>query len=166
MTMETFQPWNIGEPNGEERENCGVISSSTNLWEDWPCSSQHCIICDAPSYITYVLRGLCESTLLDTHFAWSDKESIEDFFRGYTKSVMKWTKEEWRINIYNNQHTYALFNESRNTPFIGTKHWNVVNDACKYDGSSAGIHSEHSSRILLSLNACGPNEFNCNDGTW
>ena len=68
--------------------------------------------------------------------------------------------------MYNNPDTHALFNESGSTPLIGTKYWNVVNDTCKYDKTNAGIHNEYSSRILLSLNTCGPNEYNCNDGTW
>ena len=105
--METFQPWSSGQPNGQEIENCGVISSDTNEWESWSCLSQHCIICDAPSHITYVLRGLCKSTLFDTHFAWSSEKSDYDFIRGYTKSVIELTKEGWKINVYNNQHTYA-----------------------------------------------------------
>ena len=166
MTLETFQPWSIGQPNGKEIENCGVINSDINEWEDWPCSSHHCIICDSPSHITYVLRGLCKSTLLDTHFAWSAMESNANLIRGYTKSAMVWTQKGYRINAYNNLHTYVLYNESRRTPIYGTKYWNVVNDSCKYDDSSTGLINEHSSRILLTFNTCGPNEFNCNDGTW
>ena len=103
---------------------------------------------------------------MDTHYAWTAKEGNYDLFRGYTKSVIEQTKEGWKINVYNNQQTYAQFNESRNSYLLGTKHWNVVNDACTYDVSSTGIHNEHSSRILLSLNTCEPYEFNCNDGTW
>ena len=165
LSMEAFQPWSRSEPNGKERENCGVINSNINEWEDWQCSSHTCIICDSPSHITYVLRGLCKSTLLDTYFAWSAKDN-DNLIRGYTKSVMVWTKEGWRINVYNNLYTYALYNESRFTPIYGAKYWSVFNDTCKYDESSIVIHDEHSLRILLSLNTCGPNEFNCDDGTW
>ena len=166
LSMETFQPWSSGEPNGDERENCGRINYGLNAWEDASCSNQHCIVCVYPLHITYNVRGLCPSSLFDTHYAWSRKGIDQDLHRGYKKSVMEWTEEGWRINIYNNPDTFAMFNESRNTPFTGTKYWNVVNDACKYDESNAGIHNKKSSRILLSLNTCSPNEYNCNDGTW
>ena len=163
MSLEIFQPWGSGEPNGNERENCGVINSD-NEWEDWPCSSQHCIICESPSHINYIVRGLCESTLLDTQFAWSVME--RDLIRGYTKTKLEHIKE-WRINMYNNQHTYAVlmpYENNRDPHFIGTNYWNLINDACKYDGSVSGV--QNSSRILLSVNACEPHEFNCYDGTW
>ena len=164
LCLETFQPWDSGEPNGNKRENCGVINSKTNRWEDWPCSSQHCIICECPSHINYIVRGLCESTLLDTQFAWSVME--RDLIRGYTKTKLEHIKE-WRINMYNNQHTYAVlmpYENNRDPHFIGTNYWNLINDACKYDGSVSGV--QNSSRILLSVNACEPHEFNCYDGTW
>lgn len=166
LARQNFQPWSSGEPNGEERENCGRLYYEQNEWEDVSCSNQHCIICDYPLHITYNVRGLCASTLFDTHYAWIHNVN-DELLRGYTKSVMEWKEEGCRINVYNNPDTYAMFNESRNTPYMGTKYWNIVNDACRYDKTNgAEIHNNNTSRILLSLNTCGPNEYNCNDGTW
>ena len=90
LWMTTFQPWSSGEPNGEERENCGRINYDLNEWQDVPCSNtydQHCIICDYPSHITYNVRGFCTSTLFDTHYAWSRMGSDQDLHIWGSKSL-------------------------------------------------------------------------------
>ena len=162
--MKKFQLWSGGEPNGGESQNCGRISYALNASEANSCFKKNCIVCNFPGHVIYILRGLCSDTLFDTHYAWSANGIDQNLQRGYSKSFIEWTEERWRINVYNNPHTYAVFEESGKTPYTGTKNWTVVNDTC---GAGDGIQDRYSSRrILLSLITCTPNEFNCDDGTW
>ena len=57
LSKESFLSWSIGEPNGQERENCGVISSEKNSWDDVSCFRKECAICNMPMYGIFVLRG-------------------------------------------------------------------------------------------------------------
>lgn len=162
MSQQAFQPWSSSEPNGEDKENCGIIDSEKNSWDDVTCSRSFCIVCDLPIHLSFVVRGLCLDSLLDTHYSWARKSS-DNLVRGYTKSVLEWTKEGWKITPYNNPYTFAVFNESSNP--TGTKPWYVVNDTCSKDVESMDAYF-YTSKMLLSLTMCGPNDFNCNDGTW
>ena len=41
LSMETFQPWSGGEPNGGRSENC-VQQDTREKWNDYPCSNAEC----------------------------------------------------------------------------------------------------------------------------
>ena len=69
--MQSFQPWSRGEPNGHENENCAVIDSIKNSWDDVSCSKEYCPVCIVPKLLSFVLRGLCQYSHFDTHYAWA-----------------------------------------------------------------------------------------------
>ena len=59
-----FHPWSYGEPNGEERENCGltiVTKSPSNLdvikWYDGKCSWHMPALCEIPTKEVFIIRG-------------------------------------------------------------------------------------------------------------
>ena len=162
LSVQSFQPWSSGEPNGHENENCAVIDSNKNTWDDVSCSKEYCPVCIIPKLLKIVLRGLCPYSLLDTHYAWvSGVSGISEPPRGFRNSFID-IRNDFRIILYNNPYTYAIFNES---DLVGTHYWIIYNDTCR-NNDQGSLVAENTYRLLLSFTACGFNEFNCNDGTW
>ena len=160
--MQSFQPWSRGEPNGHENENCAVIDSIKNSWDDVSCSKEYCPVCIVPKLLSFVLRGLCSFSHFDTHYAWAT-DKLSDSPRGFRNSFGD-VKNGFKIILYNNPYTYAILNGSNLNP-LGTKYWIIYNDTCK-NNDQGSLIAENTHRLLLSFTACGLNEFNCNDGTW
>ncbi len=52
-----FSPWFPGEPNGERAENCGIVWSSRNSWNDQPCFTPQCGFCFLEEAPTVNIRG-------------------------------------------------------------------------------------------------------------
>ena len=157
--MQSFQPWSSGEPNGHENENCAVIDSIKNSWDDVSCSKKYCPVCFVPKLLNFVLRGLCPNSLLDTHYAWVT--DISEPPRGFRNSFLGY-QNGFKIILYNNPYTYAILNDS---DLVGTHYWIIYNDTCK-NNDQGSLVAENTYRLPLSFTACGLNEFNCNDGTW
>ena len=57
LANKKFVPWEIGEPNGDVIENCGVIYNYSAKWNDLDCSLKVCVACHVPSTPIFVLRG-------------------------------------------------------------------------------------------------------------
>ena len=57
LTNQQFAPWEIGEPNGDVMENCGILNQHSAEWNDIDCSSEYCVACQIPSTPIFVLRG-------------------------------------------------------------------------------------------------------------
>ena len=56
LLNQTFQPWTLGQPDGSAAENCAAIAK--NGWSDKPCSDLQCAICDKPTNLSFLLRGI------------------------------------------------------------------------------------------------------------
>ena len=56
--MQSFQPWSADEPNGEARENCAEVYTLSKTWKDTSCSNSHCPVCNIPSNLKLVIRGM------------------------------------------------------------------------------------------------------------
>ena len=56
LLNQTFQPWTLGQPDGSAAENCAAIAKKG--WSDKPCSDLQCAICDKPTNLSFLLRGI------------------------------------------------------------------------------------------------------------
>ena len=64
---QSFAPWDNGEPNGDIKENCGILRKNRTdkykaVWNDISCSRPACVACDIPLTPVFVLRGTCNLT--------------------------------------------------------------------------------------------------------
>ena len=64
---QSFAPWDNGEPNGDIKENCGILRKNRTdkykaVWNDVSCSYEACVACDIPLTPVFVLRGTCNLT--------------------------------------------------------------------------------------------------------
>ena len=52
-----YQPWFPGEPNGDRGENCAIIWSIRNAWNDQSCLDYQCGFCELEVIPRLQLRG-------------------------------------------------------------------------------------------------------------
>ena len=52
-----FQPWYLGEPNGNDEENCGVSWIRRGAWNDEGCGQKLCGFCQLKEAPVYTLKG-------------------------------------------------------------------------------------------------------------
>ncbi len=57
LTSNKFQPWFVGEPNGETLENCVTVWVNRNAWNDDNCDYQFCAFCEFERAPHLQLRG-------------------------------------------------------------------------------------------------------------
>ena len=93
--------WGKSEPNGYIRENCVTLKNQT--FNDFNCEQNLCGICNMGPAPVFRLRGLCEKTLFDYHYGWTNKFGIIDQkydFKGFEFSHLAWneTRKEWKIS--------------------------------------------------------------------
>ena len=105
--------------------------------------------------MSFVLRGLCQYSHFDTHYAWAT-DKLSDSPRGFRNSFGD-VKNGFKIILYNNPYTYAILNGSNLNP-LGTKYWIIYNDTCK-NNDLGSLIAENTHRLLLSFTACGLTEI-------
>jgi len=176
LGVNDYAPWYFGEPNGVHAENCALVWTQRNAWNDENCAAEMCAFChmdEAPdlfirgdkeryfglSLHNYSKRlGLCDETIFDKKYSWV-REQTDGFytFRGFTASYLKPDvgNKMWRLEVDGAPHVYAT-TEAKDYPF-GMRKWKVYNDtACFEDVELVDV--------TLDLNTCKENEFNCADG--
>ncbi len=52
-----FRPWFLGQPNGNDEENCGVNWIHRDAWNDEQCSKEYCGFCRLEEAPVLALRG-------------------------------------------------------------------------------------------------------------
>ncbi len=52
-----YQPWYLGEPNGDTLENCAMVWISRNAWNDVSCNHQYCSFCEFEKAPDIQIRG-------------------------------------------------------------------------------------------------------------
>ena len=57
LTSESYQPWYLGEPNGNDQENCGISWSKLDAWNDEGCFKELCGFCHLTKSPVFTLRG-------------------------------------------------------------------------------------------------------------
>lgn len=63
-------PWQSGQPNGEEKQPCGLLTSAGRLF-DMTCSEKVCFNCHFKKASHFTLRGLCDDSMLDKRYTMS-----------------------------------------------------------------------------------------------
>ena len=53
-----FLPWELGQPNGLEFQQCVVMGTNTRLYYDVDCKETHCFLCSVCKQLHFYLRGL------------------------------------------------------------------------------------------------------------
>ena len=60
-----FLPWELGQPNGLEFQQCVVMAPKTQLYYDVDCKETHCFFCSVCKQLHFFLRGLSEGLSSD-----------------------------------------------------------------------------------------------------
>ena len=56
-----FLPWELGQPNGLEFQQCVVMGTESKLYYDVDCKESHCFFCSLCKQLHFTLRGLSDS---------------------------------------------------------------------------------------------------------
>jgi hypothetical protein len=58
LNSSTYKPWGLGEPNGNQIENCAEIAKSQEWkWNDISCERTACVICKIDFIPNFIMRG-------------------------------------------------------------------------------------------------------------
>ncbi len=57
LTSDSYKPWYLGEPNGNDQENCGVSWAELDAWNDEGCYKELCGFCHLEKSPVFTLRG-------------------------------------------------------------------------------------------------------------
>ena len=58
LDADRYQPWYLGEPNGNTEENCGMVwPGRGNAWNDDSCFKEACGFCQLDQVPVMTLRG-------------------------------------------------------------------------------------------------------------
>ncbi|XP_023337751.1 uncharacterized protein LOC111708564 [Eurytemora carolleeae] len=166
-TIGNFRPWGTGEPNGLLQENCVETritlkeDSPSYLWNDANCEkSQRCFFCQLPQEPVLHLRGVssCDSNYFDIKYKRSSSLSGNKYIlSGYTGSEITWneTGRSWILTSRTKDpEVYGTFTHLVSQYPFGRHQWKFFNPHCLEENLKT-----------LHLTACGPDNFNCNDGT-
>lgn len=173
-----YQPWFYGEPNGDTVENCVVVWTMRQSWNDLSCDKTAWHFCHFERSPYFQLRGtrsilpvgplinrfvlfplgLCSNQQFDDRFSWTS-QLIEGkrVFNGFTTSRISWNSKigKWQLQMLSDPFVYATVNTT--TYPLGTLEWDVFNSSC-----SPNDHVV----LNLSLNTCHENQYNCLDGRY
>ena len=158
LTKGHFSKWIIGKPNGDIAENCAAVQSIRDEWNDAPCTMPYCVFCELATAPDVHIRGLCDETHFDNRYSWVQPLADERHkFRGFIHSLLQWNNSisKWTLTSYKNKKVEARL-DSYEYPF-GTHEWTVYNEGCY------GM-DKNETNVILNINACDKNEFNCDDG--
>ena len=119
-----------------------------------------CAICQIDEIPKFSLRGLCSDSKFDSKYRWTGDVIEGRFaFNGHDNSIIHFNKtlQQWFVKYEKDPSIYAYSNIS---PYLfTTAAWFLVNDHCdgvKYDYRE----------VKLMYNACGDNQFNCDNAVW
>ena len=57
LTESMYQPWKVGEPNGDTLENCAAAWVARGKWNDHVCEREFCAFCELEEAPEFQLRG-------------------------------------------------------------------------------------------------------------
>ena len=77
--------WLLGQPNGQEMQQCIQFFASTGEFNDESCSYKTCFICEWVREPVFVLKGLCKTIEVDEKFVLLPDVTYDDnlFFFGF-----------------------------------------------------------------------------------
>ena len=140
----------IGEPNGEDIENCAVIDLRDGKYGDVGCFEFMCGVCKLEELPWFQLRGRFPETYsIDTYFYWTGKLLNDKFvFAGAEfNELTANTKGEW---ILKDTKTKKKILQLKNYHHpIGRFNWIDLID---------------NSTLTLAFDTCNAEQFNCGNG--
>ena len=147
------QWWDVGQPNGERRQNCALYDKSTRKLADKECSYLMRGICRFKQPTKFSLRGVPEvpnSIPMDEIFVRRNRSFMGIYGGKLTVKENDLTCESvsWVLENFKGQ----VQIESRASSFspIGVQEWELSNTSIRFN---------------LSLDVCSEDQFNCLDGT-
>ena len=158
LTNRHFKTWMVGKPNGDKAENCAAVQVARDLWNDAVCTRQYCSFCELERAPDVQIRGLCDGSNFDRRYSWVQPTGDQRHsFRGYLHTLLQWNSSlsKWTLTSYRNDKVEGQL-DMFEYPF-GTHEWTIYNEDCYGD-------NQNETKVILNINACNDNEFNCFDG--
>ena len=157
-----FLPWELGQPNGLEFQQCVVMAPKTQLYYDVDCKETHCFFCSVCKQLHFFLRGLSEGLSkgddnrngIDSRYIYipkfDDEKSNEIQLEGYYDHKINLNKDinQWEISRVDNGSVGSLSTE-QHYPF-GKHIWNVNNS--RIFGDSTAISKKEVLKLSLVRN--------------
>ncbi|XP_047737922.1 uncharacterized protein LOC125178375, partial [Hyalella azteca] len=158
--------WRGGSPNGGTVENCLVMMYGpgiNGLWSDFACFDSHkkCMFCEFKNYTTMFLKGplTCKNSPFNNRFILHRSVNNRPSLTGYRHSDIFWNNETqaWKLASKKTPGASALHipDSPSDYPF-GTKTWEVESQICGYNRGE---------KVHLTISACFPGEYTCDDGS-
>lgn len=152
-------PFGLGEPNGEEKENCLLMFLGTGEWEDTSCYEhwQACAPCHSSNDTPLRLRGLCFEWEEQTFFEVLGYRAKKPYFHGY-HGLMIYSSGggTWHmLDTTTGREMAALSLTSPDLYPIGRHAWTLRAGLCR---------SPPNATVTLSLSVCDKSQFTCSSG--
>lgn len=103
-------------------------------WFAIPCESSMCSACNFTTSPKFLLRGLCEESLLDRTYYLNDYYNGRPLFNGEMHSRIFWNNSTWEFRSHRHRDLSARMEigNSKAYPF-GRKTWAIFGDKCDQD---------------------------------
>ena len=153
-----FLPWQLGQPNGLEFQQCVVMAPEDNQYYDIDCKETHCFFCSVCKQLHFFLRGLSESLSkgddnrngIDSRYIYIPKFEEETYqiqLEGYYdhKINLNEVANQWEILRVDNG-TVGTLSTEQHYPF-GKHIWNMNNS--RIFGDTAAISKQEELKLSL-----------------
>jgi hypothetical protein len=159
-----FLPWELGQPNGLEFQQCVIMAPETRLYYDVDCKETQCFFCSVCNQLHFSLRGLSQDLSkgndnrngIDSRYIYIPKpektsSSSQVQLEGYYdhKISLNARLNRWEILRVDNS-TVGTLSTERHYPF-GKHVWNVDNAGVFEDVSASSGNSKKKKVLKLSL---------------
>nr|XP_040574129.1 gamma-aminobutyric acid receptor subunit rho-2-like [Lepeophtheirus salmonis] len=150
--------WDIGQPDGDEEQNCVAYLPSDKRIHDVECTQKFQFNCETLLYTLFTLRGICDENFeIESKYyfdAWTPHHTF--VFHGFKGNKIFLEGKRWIIvSRFNPGKILAFYNGTKTFP-VGVNPWYVT-------GYCGGDY-KFEERIYLKLSKCEEHEFTCNNG--
>ena len=126
-----FLPWQLGQPNGLEFQQCVIMAPKTRSYYDVDCMESHCFFCSLCKHLHFTLRGLLKGLTkgddIDSQYIYIPKsqQTKEIQLEGYYDHKINLNREDGRWEIIKvDNGTVGTLTTKHHYPF-GKHIWNV-----------------------------------------
>ena len=93
--------WDVGQPNGEELQECALFNVITGKFFDDSCTVKYCFLCSWRYKPKFTLKGLCSDSEVDHQYVLLPERTYDEqfIFSGYERNYIIFNKElgSWLI---------------------------------------------------------------------
>ena len=134
--------WDVGQPNGQELQECAFFNLNTGNFYDDTCSTKVCFVCAWSYKPKFLLKGLCSDSKIDHQYVLVPKPPHDGhvIFSGYERNYIIFNKElsSWLItdtlpaenvmpeNVFGSYKPDAFTNQLP----TGKKIWQLTEEGC------------------------------------